>query len=247
MKNLFIVRYPEKPICVPEKGKVTIGRAAENTIVLAEPRVSRLHAQIEWREFMKKYVLVDLGSSNGTFLNSGRVNSLHEMALGDRDKIRVASSVMTVRFADDISVISNEFMEFRQRIHCQVTEIIDLKDVKEKKIQIPGHSAAISGDLEHLCPIELFQMLEAGRKTGHLSLTTSIGNGYFNFKNGKIITARFKNIEDEKAVFESLKSTHGRFEFHPLSEIKDKPQISATTSALLMEGCRLMDEALAAL
>jgi hypothetical protein len=244
MVNLFIVRYPEAPVRIPDRGKITIGRAGNNSIVLAEPRVSRLHAQIEWREFLKKYVLVDLGSSNGTFLNNVKIPSLNESPLNDRDKIRIASSVLTIRFADDSAVINNEFIQLRQRIHCQVTEIIDTKDLKKLDLKASNHSAAISGDLQHLCPIELFQLLESSRKTGLLNLTTSVGHGNFHILNGKIVTARFKNLLGEKAVFETLKCSKGPFEFLPLTEIKEKPQITIATTALLMEGCKLLDEAL---
>jgi len=243
MENLFIVRYPEAPVRVPDKGKITIGRADNNTIVIAEPRVSRLHAQIEWREFIKKYVLVDLGSSNGTFLNNAKLTSLNENPLSDRDKIRIASSVLTLRFAENVSVINNEFVQFRQRIHCQVTEIFDTKDLKKMNFRAPERPAAISGDLRHLCPIELFQLLETGRKTGLLNLKTAIGEGKFNVLNGRIVTAYFKSLQGEKAVFETLKCSSGPFEFLPLAEIKEKPQIAVTTTALLMEGCRLLDEA----
>jgi pSer/pThr/pTyr-binding forkhead associated (FHA) protein len=246
MENLFIVHYPESPVRVPDKGKIAIGRADKNTIVIAEPRVSRLHAQIEWREFLKKYVLVDLGSSNGTFLNNSRVISLHEIPLNDRDKIRIASSVLTMRFADDISVINNEFIQLKQRIHCQVTEVFDIKDLKKMSLHPTERAAAISGDLQHLCPIELFQLLETGRKTGLLNMATSLGQGNFYILNGRIVTARFRDLQGEKAVFETLKCDNGPFEFLPLNDIQEKHQIACSTTALLMEGCKLLDEALAA-
>ncbi len=246
MDNLFIVRYPEAPVRVPEKGKISIGRADNNTIVIAEPRVSRLHAQIEWREFLKHYVLIDLGSSNGTFLNNRKMTSLNETPLNDRDKIRIASSVLTIRFADDVAVINSEFIQLRQRIHCQVTEIIDIKDLKKMSLHTPEGTVAISGDLKHLCPIELFQLLETGCKTGLLNLKTAMGQGNFHVLKGKIVTARFNNLQGEKAVFETLKCSSGPFEFMPLSDVKEKHQIACSTTALLMEGCKLLDEALAA-
>ena len=129
MPNFFIVQYPEPPILVPNRGKVTIGRADNNTIVLTDPRVSRLHAQIEWREFRKEFVLSDLGSSNGTFLNGNKIPSLEERALHDWDKIRVTSAVLTIRFVEDPDIIKNEFNELRARVHCNVTEILEVKDI----------------------------------------------------------------------------------------------------------------------
>ncbi|MEM7360442.1 MAG: FHA domain-containing protein [Pseudomonadota bacterium] len=53
------------------EGRVTIGRTDDNSVVLADPGVSRQHAAIEYDD--GDYYVVDLGSSNGVFLNSQRV------------------------------------------------------------------------------------------------------------------------------------------------------------------------------
>jgi len=59
---------------------VTIGRRGESTIVLADPNVSRNHAEI--RPHGNGWVLVDLGSTNGTRVNGVRISS-HELTEGD--------------------------------------------------------------------------------------------------------------------------------------------------------------------
>ncbi len=64
--------------------RAVIGRDAGCEIVLAEPAVSRRHAEIEWT--YRGYVLRDLGSRNGTFLNSDEVS---EALLADGDLIEV--------------------------------------------------------------------------------------------------------------------------------------------------------------
>ena len=46
---------------------ITIGRRLENTLVIDDPRVSRTHAQL--RAINGRYVVFDLNSSGGTFLN----------------------------------------------------------------------------------------------------------------------------------------------------------------------------------
>jgi hypothetical protein len=240
MHSLFLVRYPDAPLRVPDKGTITIGRAEDNTIILPEPRASRLHARIKWRDSKQKFVLVDLESSNGTFLNGVKIESLRDTPLNDRDKIRISSSVITLRFAEDATAIDNEFKDIRNQIHCKVTEIVDVSEVRAGKPQRP---VAIGGDLSHFCPIELFQILETGRKTGLLRLTTPVGEGEFTFLYGRIVTGRFQDSTAEQAVFSVLKCASGPFEFVPLPGFTEKPQITTTTTALLMEGCRLLDEA----
>jgi FHA domain len=66
-----------------------IGREADNDVVLDDPATSRRHAQIQFRD--GKYVLIDLGSANGTLVNDQRVT---ERALSDGDLIKVGQNVI---------------------------------------------------------------------------------------------------------------------------------------------------------
>jgi hypothetical protein len=59
---------------------LTIGRIPTSTIVLADPNVSRNHAEI--RPQGTGWVLVDLGSTNGSRVNGGRI-ATHELRDGD--------------------------------------------------------------------------------------------------------------------------------------------------------------------
>jgi pSer/pThr/pTyr-binding forkhead associated (FHA) protein len=241
--NVFLVHYPESPVRIPEKGKVSIGRADTNTIILTEPRVSRLHALIEWQKDMDMFVIADLGSKNGTHLNGYKIAPNDPHPIGDWNKIRITSTVFTVRFVDDPSIIKNEFKELRERMHQNVTEVISIAEIQAHKEQQPP---GISGDLEHLCPVELFQMLESGKKTGMLSLKTDRGEGTYSFEHGNVVSAAFANLAAEKAVYEVLTFNAGTFAFTPQEEIREPHQINLSTTMLLMEGCRMMDEANAA-
>jgi len=51
---------------------VNIGRRIENTIVVDDPRVSRTHAQL--RAINGRYIIFDLNSTGGTFVNGKKVN-----------------------------------------------------------------------------------------------------------------------------------------------------------------------------
>lgn len=71
---------------------LTIGRTPPNDIIVAHPKVSRSHAMIRMLE-AGEYYLVDVGSTNGTFLNGKRV--VTPMRLKDRDVIAVEDCVLT--------------------------------------------------------------------------------------------------------------------------------------------------------
>jgi hypothetical protein len=57
-------------------GNCSIGRAALNTLVVDSPKVSRLHSIIHLEE-NGAFWLIDLVSSNGTFLNRRRIYDRH--------------------------------------------------------------------------------------------------------------------------------------------------------------------------
>jgi two-component system, NtrC family, sensor kinase len=72
-----------------DEGAVTIGREAGNLIKLDDHEISRRHAEI--RRVGGVYIVGDLKSSNGTFLNDAKVERA-ELAGGDR--IRIGRSVL---------------------------------------------------------------------------------------------------------------------------------------------------------
>jgi ABC-type multidrug transport system ATPase subunit len=55
------------------RSKFTIGRSADNDLPVPYPTVSQHHAQIIWNEAARLYLIEDLSSSNGTFVNGKRV------------------------------------------------------------------------------------------------------------------------------------------------------------------------------
>ncbi len=67
------------------RGINTIGRELDCRIILAEPAISRRHAQIAVDGNV--LILVDLGSTNGTFVNGTRVTSSRILQGGDRVRL----------------------------------------------------------------------------------------------------------------------------------------------------------------
>ncbi|MFZ5986144.1 MAG: FHA domain-containing protein [Bacillota bacterium] len=65
---------------------VVIGRQDKNDIVIKDPCISGIHAHIIVRD--EGIFLKDLGSKNGTFINSNRLDNNSKSLLKDGDKIR---------------------------------------------------------------------------------------------------------------------------------------------------------------
>ena len=83
----FVVFYNGEPLKTYELDEpvVSIGRLPENTISIANMGISRRHTKIE-EDADHKYVLSDLNSLNGTYVNGKRVKRI---TLNSGDKITI--------------------------------------------------------------------------------------------------------------------------------------------------------------
>jgi pSer/pThr/pTyr-binding forkhead associated (FHA) protein len=72
---------------------VVIGRQADNTIILSDPQASRHHASISWQTGI--YLVQDLDSANGTYVNGQRIAVPTLLRPGD--VLRVGGTVFDVR------------------------------------------------------------------------------------------------------------------------------------------------------
>jgi len=77
---------------------LTLGRAADNDLVVADSRVSRHHARITGRRGTLVYA--DLGSTNGSRVNGVQVG---ELVLGAGDRIEIGDTVIVVEVAGEVT------------------------------------------------------------------------------------------------------------------------------------------------
>ena len=91
--NLLIQKGPQAGISFPLfEGEVVIGRGSDIDIVLEDRLTSRRHARISWRGGQAS--IEDLGSSNGTFVNSQKLTGKRQ--LNSNDQIRLGKAVTLV-------------------------------------------------------------------------------------------------------------------------------------------------------
>ncbi|MEM1347947.1 MAG: FHA domain-containing protein [Myxococcota bacterium] len=86
----------------PQRLEVTLGRNKQNDVAIKHSSVSRSHARIVFQS--GAFVLLDLKSSNGTFVNGQRVERAR---LAHGDEIRAGD--VALRFEDQDSVPTNPF------------------------------------------------------------------------------------------------------------------------------------------
>lgn len=74
---------------------VTLGRSANNTVVLNDEFVSSHHARVYFNQSVKSWVLEDLGSTNGTMIGHNRVNE--PVVLQPRTSVRIGATMFELR------------------------------------------------------------------------------------------------------------------------------------------------------
>jgi len=124
---------------IPVLGQFAIGRASQNTLVLpGDPRVSRRHALIH-QQGAGEFWLVDLGSSNGVFLNGRRVRQ--PVQLKDQDRIEIGSNLF-VFVKSEGTVLTT-----RDSGTAKTTNFLTIKDVKTEDLWL------LVADIEGFTPL----------------------------------------------------------------------------------------------
>jgi signal transduction histidine kinase len=112
MATLFVLQGRDKgKRCDLAALPLTLGRDRNNRLQLADSEASRRHAEV--RRDDGGYVLVDLGSSNGTFVNGQQVTGERRLANGDRVQIGRTLLLFTdadqrgeVGLAQDVAIVA---------------------------------------------------------------------------------------------------------------------------------------------
>jgi pSer/pThr/pTyr-binding forkhead associated (FHA) protein len=101
-----IVCHNDEPVKTYELDEpvITIGRLPENTISIANMGVSRRHVRIE-RDVNRNYIVSDLNSLNGTFVNNKKVK---KAPLNSGDRINIGKYTVIVEKYEAAPVHQNQ-------------------------------------------------------------------------------------------------------------------------------------------
>lgn len=219
-------RYQGGEFPLPVQGKIVLGRSSEADMVLIEDMVSRRHSQIVVDG--KRIGIMDLGSTNGTFVNGEKVS---KQELKHNDRVLVGSSILKV-------ILSSELSERTGSLKAS-----ELRTMMEELARIHGSDTSMSGELEEVPLPDLLQLFGSGKKSGALIITGD-NDGSVILNEGQLLYAQITNLTmpPAKAFVRMCSWATGHFEMRPLTDVKYPQTIEQSTESLIMDALRMLDE-----
>ena len=111
---------------------------------------------------------------------------------------------------------------------------------------VSGESREIEGNLAQIPLVDLLQILAVNRKSGRLALEREGERAEIVLDAGRVVDARTRHAEGEKALFRLLALREGQFAFVP-GPAPAEPRIDRKVEELVLEGLRQADEVAALL
>jgi hypothetical protein len=231
MNTLFLIDHQAKTWEIDKNTGWTVGRDPTNSMVLSDIKVSRKHAVVRWEK--GEFVVRDLNSRNGTFVNSQRIEST---GLSNGDVLRFGNTELLVRIGSQ-QLVEEELVNQKQQMSVLDT-YMDFED------EFRVHESGFSGNLKTLSMVEVVQTIMQFGKDGLLEIRDSddsvIANAWF--LNGEIVHAEFDRDIGVQAMYRIVNLDTGIFEFQ---NDRESPvhTIEQSTMSILLEACKQMDEA----
>jgi CheY-like chemotaxis protein len=119
----------------------------------------------------------------------------------------------------------------------KVVDRLQLEKLQNRAVR-PG---VVQGRLEEMSILDLMQSLEMGQKSCRLTIRRGDETGELFFSSGQCTDAKMGSSEGEAAVFQAVRWADGEFEID-FNSAPTRSTISRTTTGLLMEALRVMDE-----
>ncbi|MCP4106812.1 MAG: cyclic nucleotide-binding domain-containing protein [Desulfobacteraceae bacterium] len=188
---------------------------------------------------------VEVVSDDGmtiAFMGKGEV--FGEMSLLSGDP--VGATVKSVESSTLLYIGSKDFKRILNEIpslQLNFTRLLARRMAEINLARSEEFASGMTGKLSEMPPAELFQTLNVNQKTGVLTLKLPKESAYLSFREGELVSARYREKEGENAFFELLKKREGRFKFIPgLSPEEMEASEIGDFMHLLMEGLRKIDE-----
>ncbi|MEK7486452.1 MAG: FHA domain-containing protein [Planctomycetota bacterium] len=221
MTHYILISSLLEPVLLDPGESYTLGRSAENRIVLDSHRISRVHAKVYWEK--DHFVLWDQGSRNGSVLNEVPLEPGEVHPLKDKDIIGLDPYILRFRQVEgDLDLILSLEIE---RLKLDRLEY-SLKNLKENR--------SFQGSLLYFRLSYLLQILEGIEKSGSLELRTQKNKeGTLFLNQGKIISAESSSLRRLEAVEVLFALKEGYFTFTTMTPSQEQTIFMSTSQLML--------------
>lgn len=214
-----------------------IGRDPEAEIPVDESGVSRRHARVEHNHGTPW--LIDLESTNGTFVNGKRVE---KCKLRDGDWIQIASAVFEVSVGRDAAWEDADRRADTEAVRQAESMLEQFRSRPEETAQVGAERLVLAGSIDKLNLSSLLQILESNATNGSLIIQSNGVAGRIYIEEGLPSHAELGSARGKKALFRLLALTDGRFELVPARLRTYRPTIQGPLESIIIDAAREYDE-----
>lgn len=215
---------------------LTLGRSVSADVTLFDLGCSRDHCRIE--KTGDDFFVVDLGSRNGSSLNSGTLQAGRPYPLHDGDRLETGSTTLEFVMTGAAAAAPASKGEGGRKSARKALA----KAQTERHSRSRNAAGHLAGDLNRVGFSQIVQLLSFAKKSGELHVESASHRGRVTFREGRVHDAWSTLSGAPKESFFALaKLNRGRFEFRQGS-VNHDASIERGTLALLMDAARLADE-----
>jgi len=215
------------------------------------------------KKYEKDEIIIRRGDRGDNFyvVISGKVKVLNDAALtiatlpvgevfGEMSLLSEESASATVQASDGCELLYIDNRKFKKILskypvlQTYFTRLLAKRLCQANKYRTGDFVASMAGRIDEISPEALFQTLNAGHKTGILTITQlSKGTARFSLRQGALIQASYAGKKGKMAFYEIFKEKNGVYKFTPGLPPKDfdAPEIGYFMK-LLMEGLQRAEE-----
>jgi hypothetical protein len=219
-----------EPIELGKEKHFYIGRAEGNDISINDCHISRRHAEIWWDG--ENFIVQDLDSYNGTFINGSKITSVR---LTDGDRLDIGEHSSIYHEFEDRDELEIMLRHKKKKRNKQITQ-----QISSIASTFPENSD-FSGTLNTISITDLCQLLNVSKRNGKLIVKTSLGVSTSYFLNGEIVYSENGSQQGEDAILKLLQEKKGFFTFRSGEETENK-NVEFPLAALMLEAARQADE-----
>lgn len=268
----FLLGTGPRPLAVYGGDVLTIGRDPQNIINLPDVLASRRHALIDCAPGSGDVFVMDLGSSNGTFLNEKKLTPHEKVKLHGNDCVRIGGKLLSfvtnqpsaeprafgARVAAQETVRDGQLMFKSGRMvqmdgdgkKVDLTTTQKVPTLAKQKGGDAGTSGgrravepALSGNLADQHLAQIIQFLHANTKTGELHVRGRNNLGTMAFDQGAIYYAECGDRRGPPAIYVCAREHIGTFRFNAAPTPPTRPKnVNDPMMQIIFECCKRIDE-----